>query len=222
MERTLWHQLYPTGERWIRSRRKRVSDLIICSIITPPAILFFLISSIAVLVFHGRPLLFKQIRVGRDGRHFVMHKLRTCIIEGHPTNLGQLLNVLGADETPQILYDVWRGKMGIIGARPLIPGDFDTMRRLLGECEYARWHRAYTACYPSWMSAFSQRSRLYAPQSPEYLWARHKWEIWYYAHARWDIDVRIFFRSLAMWCTDPRELSTSIYRCVTSPAAFKD
>lgn len=219
--KTLQRWVYPTGEAWIRSRRKRASDLMICCIIMPPAILFFILSSLAILVFHGRPLLFRQIRVGRDGRHFVLHKLRTCIVEGRPTNLGQLLNILGADETPQIIYDIWRGKMGVIGARPLVPGDFDTMRRLLGEQEYRRWHRAYIVCYPSWMSAFSQRSRLYEPQSTEYLLARHKWEVWYHANARWDVDIRIFFRSLAMWCTDPKKLLKAVIECIKSPASYE-
>lgn len=175
-------------------------------------------SAIIIAITNGRPIFFRQSRVGRDGRHFTIHKLRTWTSDDRSkTNIGELLNIFGADETPQILYDIWRGKMGVIGARALVPGDFEVMRRLLGKDDYARWYRAYTVCRPSWMSAFSQRSRLFVPQSRAYLMARYKWEVWYHANARWDVDIRIFFRSLAMWCTDPKKLIRAFVACLRSP-----
>lgn len=219
MNLRLAHRIYPTGEAWIRSRRKRVSDLIICSLITPPAFVIFVASVVIIAITRGRPIFYNQCRVGRDGKLFTIHKLRTWTPDDHyKTNVGELLNILGADETPQIIYDIWRGKMGVIGARPLVPGDFDTMRALLGDQDYTKWCQAYTACYPSWMSAFSQRSRLFVPQSTDYLLARFKWEVWYYTNARWDIDIRIFFRSLVMWCTDPRKLARAVVACIRSPS----
>lgn len=221
MNLRLAHRIYPTGEAWIRSRRKRVSDLVICSVITPPACIIFVLSVVAIAITRGRPIFYNQRRVGRDGKHFVIHKLRTWTPDDrHKTNVGELLNILGADETPQIIYDIWRGKMGVIGARALIADDFIVMRRVLGDERYAQWYRAYTVCRPGWMSAFSQRGRRYVPQSREYLLTRYHWETWYHANARWDVDIRIFFRSLAMWCTDPRKLAKAIVECVRAPSDY--
>lgn len=199
------------GESWIRSKRKRLFDFCLLVIIWPPAFVIALLSTITLWAMCGNNILFRQTRIGRDGKHFTIHKLRTMPPGSNKlTCLGELLNVLGADETPQILYDIGRGVMGVIGARPLIPEDFSKMRAALGRHRYRKWYRAYTACRPGWMSAFSQPSRKYVAQAPAYLLARYRYEVWYFKHASLTVDLAIFFRSLTMWCTDMPRLLRAI------------
>jgi len=79
------------------------------------------IVAIAVLIDDGRPLFFRQQRIGYRRRPFSILKIRT-MREGRTTRVGRVLRATGLDEVPQ-LVNVLSGEMSAVGPRPLTESD---------------------------------------------------------------------------------------------------
>ena len=138
---------------------KRAFDLLL------GAIAFVLLSPVlaaaaaAILLEDGRPVVFRQWRVGENGRLFQMLKLRSMVVNaeegpakpaeiGHQvhkhkrdprvTSVGRVLRRLSIDEIPQ-LVNVLRGDMSLVGPRPELPGLVE---------QYEPWQRQRFAVPP--------------------------------------------------------------------------
>jgi len=105
---------------------KRGFDLLAAALLLVVTAPLVALAALAVLVTLGRPVLFRQARLGRGGVPFAVLKLRT-MREGpgedaaRLTRLGRVLRLLAIDELPQ-LVNVLRGEMSLVGPRPLPPG----------------------------------------------------------------------------------------------------
>jgi exopolysaccharide biosynthesis polyprenyl glycosylphosphotransferase len=112
---------------------KRLFDLLLTVLLAPLWLLACGVIALWVLVRAGRPVLYRQERVGRDGRIFRVVKFRTMVPDAETTG-AQLavrddprivpalswLRSTRADELPQ-LFNVLRGQMSLVGPRPERP-----------------------------------------------------------------------------------------------------
>src|SRR5262245_35549685 len=73
--------------------------------------------AVAVLIDDGRPVFFRQQRLGYRRHPFSILKFRSMRDE-RPTRVGRVLRATGLDEIPQFI-NILRGEMSAVGPRPL-------------------------------------------------------------------------------------------------------
>ena len=92
-----------------------------------------LVVALAIRLDSPGPVFFRQVRVGRHGREFRIHKFRTMRTDAEAlgaqitvgadpriTRVGHWLRASKVDELPQLL-DVLQGTMSLVGPRPEVP-----------------------------------------------------------------------------------------------------
>ena len=132
-------------------RWKRALDISCCVAALPLFVFFTLVVAIVTRFTSPGPIFFRQERVGRKGRRFLIYKFRTMHVradasphqmyfaqlvrsnapmqklDGHGDGRlipgGKFIRATGLDELPQII-NVLRGEMSIVGPRPCIPYEY--------------------------------------------------------------------------------------------------
>lgn len=109
---------------------KRLFDLLVSVIALIVLLPVLLVLYIAIAIKMGRPVLFKQVRPGLDGKPFQMVKFRSMTDERDVNGellpdeqrlpaFGKLLRATSLDELPE-LWNVLKGEMSLVGPRPLL------------------------------------------------------------------------------------------------------
>jgi lipopolysaccharide/colanic/teichoic acid biosynthesis glycosyltransferase len=147
----LWPRSAPAVPGFVRPLRHRwyppvkaLCDFALALLLCLPALPVVLLAAVLVKLTSRGPAFYTQTRVGRDGRPFVIYKLRTMLhncesltgprwcLPGDPrvTPLGRLLRLSHLDELPQLL-NVLRGEMSLVGPRPERPEFLPELEREL-------------------------------------------------------------------------------------------
>lgn len=127
---------------YFRIAMKRLSDIVFASILLILAIPVMLLTALLILIESGGPVLYRQERVGLNGRLFKVIKFRSMRSDAEKdgkaiwakanddrvTRVGRVIRKLRIDELPQ-LFSVLKGEMSLIGPRPERPFFVDQLTR---------------------------------------------------------------------------------------------
>lgn len=124
---------------------KRMLDILFSALLLVFLALPMACIALAVALSSRGGAIFRQERVGRNGKIFVCLKFRTMYVTAphdrpsaemrdgrYVTPIGRFLRKTSLDELPQ-LWNVLRGEMSLVGPRPLIPCE-DEVHRLRRRC----------------------------------------------------------------------------------------
>lgn len=128
---------------------KRCMDILFAGIGLLLSSPFFLIIAISIKATDGGPVFYKQERLTKDGKHFMIYKFRTMIQnaekDGRPRlagekddrilPVGRLLRATRLDELPQLI-NILRGEMSMVGPRPERPELAAVITSNIPEFEY--------------------------------------------------------------------------------------
>lgn len=120
---------------------KRFIDLVLALAVLALTVPLLPLVTLAIKLDSPGPLFFKQVRVGRGGRPFLLYKLRSMTRDAERngpvwaakndnrvTRVGRILRNSRIDELPQF-YNVLRGEMSVIGPRPERPEFVESLKK---------------------------------------------------------------------------------------------
>lgn len=153
---------------------------------------FMLLIAVMIYFHLGKPVLFRQQRLGLHGKSFVVYKFRTMhnsqdakgnllLDEKRLTRLGQFLRSTSLDELPE-LFNVLRGDMSLVGPRPLLPQYLTRYTR-----EQARRHEVKPGI-TGWAQIHGRNSLSWEE--------RFKLDVWYVDHQSFWLDLKILVQTV--------------------------
>lgn len=104
-----------------KNQSSRLVDVICAGLAFLITVPFFLLISIGILMFMGRPIFFRQVRIGINNKPFVLIKFRTMVSDENGQTIpefGKFLRAYSLDEIPELL-NIIKGEMTFVGPRPL-------------------------------------------------------------------------------------------------------
>jgi lipopolysaccharide/colanic/teichoic acid biosynthesis glycosyltransferase len=136
----------PPHHSTLQQAGKRVLDITTAALLLVLTAPVMAVAALAIKAHDRGPVLFRQVRIGRDGEPFTLLKLRTMEVDAEArlaelrhrnerngplfkvssdpriTPIGGLLRSTAIDELPQLL-NVITGRMSIVGPRPALPAE---------------------------------------------------------------------------------------------------
>ena len=152
--------------------------------------------ALAIFLESGRPILYKQVRMGRGGQLYNIYKFRTmrqdAEADGQPqwaeendqraTKVGLILRKTHIDEVPQF-YNVVRGEMSLVGPRAERPELVEWFQK------HVPFYRARLLVRPG-MTGWAQVNQQYAATIDETI-EKLEYDLYYIMHRNFGMDLRI-------------------------------
>ncbi len=174
---------------------KRCFDLLLTTLLLLPALPILVFISILIKFDTPGPILFRQERIGKEGKPFFIYKFRTMHHDvpdsqnsptgkddARLTNIGKLLRRSSLDELPQLI-NVLLGDMSLVGPRPEM--------RFIVENEYNDIHRHRLQVKPGitgiWQISVDRNREIHEDIS---------YDLFYVANSSFLLDVLILIRTV--------------------------
>lgn len=174
---------------------KRALDVVLATFALVVLSPLLLVIAIAVRLKLGSPVLFRQVRPGKDGTPFTLVKFRTMAASTDDsdiaatatdaqrlTTLGRFLRSASLDELPE-LFNVLTGRMSLVGPRPLLMEYLDRYSP-----RQARRHEVRPG-----ITGWAQVNGRNAVSWPE----RFEMDVWYVDNRSFMLDMRILWLTIA-------------------------
>jgi lipopolysaccharide/colanic/teichoic acid biosynthesis glycosyltransferase len=176
---------------------RRALDVAVSSLVLVLSAPLLALATLAIRLESPGPTLYRQRRVGLDGKTFDVLKLRTMVDgaehmgaglavnenDSRITRVGAILRRSSLDELPNLL-NVLRGDMSLIGPRPTIPVQVES---------YTERQRGRLAVKPGITGWAQVHGRAALPWSE-----RIELDLYYIAHRSPWLDLRILWRTVVM------------------------
>jgi exopolysaccharide biosynthesis polyprenyl glycosylphosphotransferase len=159
------------------------------------------LTALAVKLSSRGPVLFRQARVGRNGKAFTLYKFRSMWVDAEArtgavwaskddprvTPLGRWLRRLRIDELPQ-LWNVLRGEMSIVGPRPERP---EFVRVLAEKIPYYRQRH----CVKPGITGWAQINHKYGDSIEDTI-TKLEYDLYYIKNMSLSLDTYILFQTV--------------------------
>lgn len=182
------------------SMPKRLLDLAAGGIVLVFTLILAPFIALAIMLETGRPVLYRQVRLGRGGREFVITKFRTMRHDAEKagpqwspkddprtTRVGRFLRRTRLDELPNI-WAVIRGDMSMVGPRPERQAFVDMLERQVP------LYRARLAVAPG-LTGWAQVNHTYT-DSVEDTVVKLEYDLYYVKHRSLAFDIGILARTI--------------------------
>jgi undecaprenyl-phosphate galactose phosphotransferase/putative colanic acid biosynthesis UDP-glucose lipid carrier transferase len=180
---------------------KRLVDIVVASVALLVSVPVMLLTAIAIKLDGPGPIIFRQLRKGFNGQHFVMHKFRTMTVQENGaevaqatrndprvTGIGKLLRASSIDELPQLI-NVLSGEMSLIGPRPHALAHDSQFEKILSD--YAFRHHVKPGI-TGWAQCNGARG---ATPKIEHIQERVKLDLWYINNWSLWLDFQILIKT---------------------------
>ncbi len=178
---------------------KRILDIVVAILALVVLSPVMLVIALAIYLEDGKPIIFKQERIGKGGKKFIVYKFRSmrnaAMItpkfadqeQDRITKVGRVIRKLRLDEIPQFI-NVLKGDMSVVGPRP----------------EQISFHRELSRqiplfdlrlrCKPG-ITGWAQVNYQYASNKEEYK-KKLEYDLWYIKNGNSWIDIKVMLQTL--------------------------
>lgn len=188
-------------------RFTRILDIIISTIMIVILSPIYILIAFILLIFQGRPIIFKQTRLGLNGKEFNIYKFRTMKLSAEElkktfskeekieyeknfklkkdpriTKIGKLLRKTSMDELPQF-FNILKGDMSFIGPRPIVKAELKKYN--------TKDRKKFLSILPGligYWQAYSTSNTTYEE--------RKSMELFYVENKSFIFDIKIFFKTI--------------------------
>jgi len=173
---------------------------------------FLLLTAVAIKLDSPGPVIFRQKRLGKDGREFEIYKFRSMTVnaehtgsgqysfQGDPrvTRVGRFIRATSIDELPQF-FNIVRGDMSIIGFRPPLTYHPWPME------QYTEEQKKMFSLRPGltgWAQVHGRK---------DIQWTRRiEMNVWYAENLSFALDVKIFFMTIRKVLSNQNNVNTTL------------